>query len=379
MSGRTPLRRRAAAAAALVLWLGGGGMPAVSAPATAAPPAAVAASEPTTAPPTAPPTAAPAAAPSATPDRTAPPSPSTTPPADCPPPLQPPSAEQMREAMRQARDHGLLWRIERDGRVGWLFGSLHVGTLAWAFPGPQTRAAFAAADTLAVELDPTDAATQQALAAAQVPAPRDQTPALPAPLRERLAALARAECLPPLDALPALLQVVTLTVQAARRDALEAAYGQELVLIGMARAAGKQVRALESAASQMAMLMPPAPQRNADALAAQVDKAVGQLEDGRARRGMVRLAQAWADGDLDRLAAYAQWCECVDDDIDRAELRRLNDDRNPALASGIEALLGQGKRVFAAVGALHMTGAQALPLLLAQRGWRVERIVAAPR
>ena len=55
-------------------------------------------------------------------------------------------------------------------------------------------------------------------------------------------------------------------------------------------------------------------------------------------------------------------------------MRRLNDDRNPALAQRIDALHGQGRRVFAAVGALHMTGAQALPRLMAERGYRVERI-----
>ena len=55
-------------------------------------------------------------------------------------------------------------------------------------------------------------------------------------------------------------------------------------------------------------------------------------------------------------------------------MRKLNDERNPALADGIEAQHRQGKRVFAAVGALHMTGPQALPLLLAQRGFKVERV-----
>ena len=33
-----------------------------------------------------------------------------------------------------------------------------------------------------------------------------------------------------------------------------------------------------------------------------------------------------------------------------------------------------GKRVFAAVGALHMIGPTALPSLLAARGYRVERV-----
>ena len=55
-------------------------------------------------------------------------------------------------------------------------------------------------------------------------------------------------------------------------------------------------------------------------------------------------------------------------------MRRLNDERNPALADGIEAQHRRGRRVLAAVGALHMTGPQALPVLLAQRGFKVERV-----
>jgi uncharacterized protein YbaP (TraB family) len=64
----------------------------------------------------------------------------------------------------------------------------------------------------------------------------------------------------------------------------------------------------------------------------------------------------------------------VHSDADRAFIKRLNDDRNPGLANRIDALHGEGRRVFAAVGALHMTGAMGLPRLLAQRGFRVERV-----
>ena len=59
-------------------------------------------------------------------------------------------------------------------------------------------------------------------------------------------------------------------------------------------------------------------------------------------------------------------------------LARLNDARNPAMAERIAALHGEGRRVFAAVGALHMTGAQGLPRLLRERGFTVERVVFAP-
>ena len=89
---------------------------------------------------------------------------------------------------------------------------------------------------------------------------------------------------------------------------------------------------------------------------------------------MARLAAAWERGDLDEIADYARWCECVANDKDRQLMQRLNDDRNPALADGIEALHREGRQVFAAVGALHMTGPQALPTLMRARGFAVQRV-----
>jgi uncharacterized protein YbaP (TraB family) len=56
-------------------------------------------------------------------------------------------------------------------------------------------------------------------------------------------------------------------------------------------------------------------------------------------------------------------------------MKRVLDDRNPGLAASIDALHLGGKRVFAAVGSLHMIGPRGLPALLARRGYRVEPIV----
>ena len=127
---------------------------------------------------------------------------------------------------------------------------------------------------------------------------------------------------------------------------------------------------LESPESQMAALMP----RDAADAERMVGQLIEQLEQGGVRRVIARLAAAWERGDLAELGDYERWCECVVSDEDRAQMRRLNDDRNPALADAIEALHRDGRSVFAAVGALHMTGAQALPALLQKRGFQVLRV-----
>ncbi|ODU98393.1 MAG: hypothetical protein ABT20_18155, partial [Rubrivivax sp. SCN 70-15] len=205
----------------------------------------------------------------------------------------------------------------------------------------------------------------------------DCPPPLPAALQARLARRIAAACLAPgaFDGVDPALQVVALGVLEARWVGLDPAYAQEPALAARERAAGRPVRALESVAMQRALLAPAAP----DAARAEVEAGLAELEQDRGRKTIERLAQAWNHGDLATLASYERWCGCIHDAADRAQMRALNDARNPALADGIAALHAQGLRVFAAVGALHMTGPQGLPRLLAARGFRVTRVVFGAR
>jgi hypothetical protein len=166
------------------------------------------------------------------------------------------------------------------------------------------------------------------------------------------------------------MQAMTLVLLAVRWDGLDLAYGQEQVLAGVARAGQHTVVSMETPELQMAALIPRDPER----VRAMLERILTQLEDGRVRRQLRRLGGAWERGDLAELERYESWCECVETEDDRALLRRLNDDRNPALANLIGALHHAGMRVFAAVGSLHMSGPKALPRLMAERGFRVERV-----
>jgi len=289
--------------------------------------------------------------------------------AACPPTPQPPTAEQIQAAQREARDRGFLWRISKQGRSSYLYGTLHVGKLPWVFGGPRLREALAATDTLALEIDVTDPELiRNPPAAATAPLK------LPEPLRQRLSRQIVAACLPEqaLQRLNPLMQAVTLTVLSARWEGLEAAYAQEVVLATAARAKSRPIIALESARAQMELLLVPG---DPDKARHRLDQALEQLEQGRTRPLLQRMADDWSEGRLSDLEDYANWCECADTAEDRAFLRRLNDDRNAPMADRIDALHAQGKRLLVAVGALHMTGAQGLPRLMASRGYTVERLV----
>ncbi|MBK1616663.1 polysaccharide biosynthesis protein GumN [Rubrivivax gelatinosus] len=283
---------------------------------------------------------------------------------DCPPPVD--------AAPAAVADRGPLWSLERDGRRSWLYGTLHLGRPGWATPGPRTTAALAASDVVALELDPEDPAVQRVLLAEAL---RPVAPLAPE-LATRLARAVRGACLDPaaLAALHPAMQAIVVTLAEARRAGLDTAWGQEAALARAARGSGRPLVALETAELQVAVLLP----REPEAIAAAVDRTLAPLESGQATAALQRLAGAWEHADLATIADYESWCGCVADAGDHEALRELNDERNPALADGIAALHAQGRSVFAAVGALHMTGPQALPRLLEARGFVVRPVSPAP-
>jgi hypothetical protein len=276
----------------------------------------------------------------------------------------PPEIERLVAA--PAVDRGLLWRISRDGRHSYLFGTIHVGRPSWRTIGPRTAAALRETDVTALEIDPLDPVVVAALALSPL------APPLPDALRQRLQRATERACLPraALAALHPVLQATTLTLLDARWLGLDPAYSIEMLLAGRARSSGRRVISLESIEQQQAALVPAEP---AEALAL-IEQALEQIESLGSRRMLGRLVAAWERGDLEALEDYPGWCECAHDEADRAFLRRLNDERNPHLARGIAELHLRGRRVFAAVGVLHMTGPQALPRLLQAQGFVVERV-----
>jgi uncharacterized protein len=287
----------------------------------------------------------------------------------CPPQAQAPTPQQVQTAMSHALDRGFLWRAEKDGRVLYLFGTVHLAKFDWMFPGPAVQRALAASETVALELDMLDPQIQQRMGSAASAAPAQ-------PIGEELAArLKRQVAAACIDAaalarFSPLMQVMTLSVLAARSDGLDPAYGIDAFLAGFARGAGKKVVSLETPESQMQALQG----SDAAQTGAFVLQALEDLEAGRTAPRLVEVARVWADSDLDKLANYAQWCECMDKPEDRALYQRLLEGRNPALAGRIMQLHGSSQGVFAAVGALHMTGPLALPALLRERGFQVERV-----
>ena len=287
--------------------------------------------------------------------------------APCPPAAVELTPERVQSGMAVAKDHGFLWRISKGDHASYLYGTIHASRLEWMFPGPSVVEALQASDTIALELDVLDPQIQRRLAdgmAASTGAP------LPAALQKRLQRRMRAECVAEaaLVKMSPELQLAALTVVAARRDGLDPAYSVDLMLANYGRGGSRSVVSLETPEAQLEALKP---SDRAEMLAL-VAHTLDELESGRTRPLLNRVARMWADGDHAGLARYEAWCECRKTAAERLAWKRLLDDRNPILAERIDALHTEGRRVFAAVGSLHMVGSQGLPALLRQRGFKVE-------
>ncbi len=291
----------------------------------------------------------------------------------CPPPATAPTPEQLADGVRHAVDSGLLWKATKDGRTVYLYGTIHVARLAWAFPGPHVAQAVRASDVIALELDMTNPEVLAHLRQAIVR--RADAPALPEALQRRMRAQMDAACIAAetLATLRPEMQAVTLEVMAGRQSGLYADYGIDGVLAGMGRALKKPIRSLETPESQTRLLVSDDPAQTQTTVAAVMD----ELEGGKSPQMLARLAGDWQRGDLDDLGSYASWCDCLDTPEQRADFVKLVDERNPLMADKIVQWHAQGTSLFVAVGSLHMLGRVGLPALLKARGFDVERVAFA--
>lgn len=285
------------------------------------------------------------------------------------PQYAPPTAEQLQAYRNEARDRGFLWRIEKDGRSSYLYGTVHVGKLQWMFPGPVLLQALGETDRLALELDMLDPDIQQRIAAALGKQRRSE---LPAPLQERIRRQAKASRLPyaALAEMSPELQVVTLTIMVARHHGLDPAYAMDVMLAGFGHQSRRPVTSLETPELQLQALHMGSARETRDF----VDASLQALESGQAARTLVRLSRIWEESDYAAMEDYPAWCNCMETPVERKAMKRLLNARNPALAKGIDALHRQGGRVFAAVGSLHLFGPQGLPRLMQNKGYKVQRV-----
>jgi uncharacterized protein YbaP (TraB family) len=295
--------------------------------------------------------------------------------ADCPP-----SAASLvpkggwASAPPQTEDHGFLWRIEKDGRTSWLYGTAHIAKPGWMRPGPKVREALQQSDVIALEVSiETDPTARQALAGYS--SGKAAADVFNKVQRERLARVLEKSCLPAdvrakTDQVSLIRQILLLNLASTQADGLYAEFGVDWYLAGYARQTKMPLVGLETAADQVNSVG----YDRSKTLSEKIDETLDKLESEKWRVQAVASATAWAQGDLDKLEHYADWCDCLHTPEDQARYERMTTGRNTGMARNIERLHTEGKRVFAAVGAMHMVGSKSVPALLAEHGFQITRI-----
>ena len=287
---------------------------------------------------------------------------------------QAPARQPARADVRPGYSQGALFRVTRDGEKAYLFGTIHVGATSLYPLAPQVSQALAESSQLVLELDTrAEAAFDLAVARHASYADGDHIRNhVSADTLRRLVRALHAVGIPLSDVghLKPWLLANMLVGIALEQDGFQRAYGNESFLLDTAQASGASLVELESADYQLALF-----DTLGDTLAeSYLREALDDLASGMAMKKARAVIDAWTSGDpdaLDALIPDTVGAGTVTSDFTR---RTLLDRRNPEMAQRIAHMMKGGKVSFVGVGLLHLLGANGLPQLLAQGGYKVERL-----
>jgi uncharacterized protein YbaP (TraB family) len=273
-----------------------------------------------------------------------------------------------------ARHQGGLFRVSHNGRVAYLFGTVHVGMRGFYPLPPEVGRALGGANRVVVELDTrANGAFLRALDLHGRYAPGDDIRRhLSAPTVRALTeavhglgiSVASMAAYKPWLVANLLLSAELERKGYRRRD------GVEQALLEHARRHGLKVRQLESAEYQLALY------DSMDEVQSEryLKEVLDGLADGRALRTAQAVVDAWSSGDVHALDVALQESTAGPGVVAEFTRRVLLGRRNPEMVDHIARLMREDSVTFVGVGLLHLLGANGLPQLLAQRGYLVERV-----
>lgn len=261
-----------------------------------------------------------------------------------------------------------MWKIADDDTTIFLFGGVHMLPPGLDWQSGMVESAVKSADTLVLELSPQEQVKAPAvlanLAANTPQLPLDQR--LPPDLEDELTELADRAHLNrmQLDAMESWAVALLLSNVVSRDANLSLDEGTEKQLTVRFQQMGKAVEGLETIDYQLG-LFDGLPQPTQDRLLARTvgdaDAAAGKFD---------KLVAAWAAGDTDAVALYAD-----------SELRAVEGlsgalltDRNRQWATWLQNRLARPGTILVAVGAGHLVGTDSVQAMLEAQGVPVKRV-----
>lgn len=259
-------------------------------------------------------------------------------------------------------DQGRLWRIEQQGRVSYLFGTMHSEHADVVTLPLIIRSHFESAKTLVLEMV-LDQDAVLALSRAGMISDGPDLRELLGPALYRRTADAMEDYGVPEHALRSMkpwMVFSTLMMPKSRTGMF-----LDLQLYYEALAKGKTVKGIETAQEQIAVFdtMPIADQ------VVLLEDTLEQLPEMQAY--FDRMREIYLSGDLAALERFSNEMMAGDDPELIARFnRRFITDRNRLMAERLEPVLKDGD-AFIAIGALHLPGEQGVLHLLQQKGYEV--------
>ena len=279
------------------------------------------------------------------------------------------------QAEAQAQNRGALFKVASAGHTLYLFGTIHVGARDFYPLEPRVSAALARAGKLALEVDPLGdpalvrkALLQYGLYPAGGSALADIRPEFLPRLQRLLKRYALApEAVAPMK--PWLLASVLALSEFAALG-YDSGMAVDTFLSQQAHQRRIPVIGLESVAGQMALF----DRMTITEQGRFLEEGMDAIEDEDKASEARELVRAWRMADAAALDALASEAASDDSFSGKFVQKVLLDERNPGLAHGIARLLAGEKNSMAAIGVLHLVGAGSVPVLLRQRGLKVERV-----
>lgn len=261
-----------------------------------------------------------------------------------------------------------LWKVEKDGKSSYLFGSIHLGSQDMYPLSKVVQDAYNQAENLVVEIDLKPGDEQKLLPLIQELGV-DMTSTLESRLSPETLSVYQQACtektLPCSQFSPLKEWFVSLQLQLMIIQQL--GYKEELGIdkhfLDLAHKSNKNVVSLETADGQLKLLSGFNQQQQELMLVQSLEATKEEMES---------LFTAWKTGD------DAAMVEMFTKGLDNASAKAIYDamfiDRNIEMAKNIQALLAQNKSLFVVVGAGHIVGEKGLVDLLTKAGYKLTQL-----
>jgi uncharacterized protein YbaP (TraB family) len=265
--------------------------------------------------------------------------------------------------------HPAMWTVHGPKGTVYMFGSIHILPPNMIWHTPAVDAAMKSSDVFVFEIPMDDSAKTQIADFVRDNGTLPPDTTLPSLLDKKAAAnyaaVLKLTHVPPtalMNRRPWLAALV-LDVTYMTQHHLSPDSGVDQKVYAEATAqGGKTFRALETPEQQFRLFMP-------DNRKLEVEEFDSSLEEILHDQGSTGdLIDAWADGDVKRLAKLAKADIKGHPEVEKA----LFDDRNKNWVGQIKTMLDEPHTFFITVGAGHLAGPKGVPALLRRAGYKVD-------